>query len=291
MKKLLPVLIIMLLLTACNFPGEEDYSQDPVVQTRVSLILTQGAQTQVAKELDETQVVLPDQTQTPTDGLQEVFTPTAGGAESTTATLQPEPGPTDTPVPTQVLSTDPWGGQATFVEDFAVGDYWHFESAQLYSMANDGQLEFTSKGTPWWSSYYTTKPEVKNGYFETTFSMPNCKGLDRFGLVMRWSRGSDFYYMGVTCDGKWGFTQYTLGNETIDILPYQASDALNPTGETNQNGIFANEDAFEFYVNRQKVGSATHSAVTGPGNFGFLTMSSGTKNFRTLIDRLEYWTE
>ena len=290
MKKLLPVLLIMLMLTGCNFPGQEDYSQDPVVQTRVSLILTQGAQTQAAKELDETQVVFADQTQTPPAGLQEVLTPAAGEADSTTATLQPEPSPTDTPAPTQAPSTDPWGGQATFIEDFEVGDYWHFESAQLYSMASNGQLEFTSKGTPWWSSYYTTKPEVQNGYFETTFKMPNCRELDRFGLVIRWSRGSDFYYMGVTCDGKWGFTLYTLGNETIDILPYQASDALNPVGETNQIGILANEDAFEFYINRQKVGSATHSAVSAPGNLGFLSMSSGTQNFRTLIDKLLYWS-
>jgi hypothetical protein len=43
MKKILPVLLlIVLFISACNFP-EEDLSKDPVVQTRVAVLLTQGA--------------------------------------------------------------------------------------------------------------------------------------------------------------------------------------------------------------------------------------------------------
>ncbi len=44
MKKFLPVLLlIVLLVSSCNFPEEQDLSEDPVVQTRVAVLLTQGA--------------------------------------------------------------------------------------------------------------------------------------------------------------------------------------------------------------------------------------------------------
>lgn len=285
MKKLLPLLISILLLSACNFPGEVDYSQDPVVQTSVSMVLTKGAQTQ--------QIVPQDPTTTPPP-VEAETSPTETQAQEETAaliqTVVTEPALSQTPSPAQVAtSTDPWYGEATITEDFDSGDYWDFESDYLYSKINNGQLEFISKGTPWWSTWYTTEPELKNGYFETTFTMPNCQGQDRFGLVIRWGGSSDFYYMGITCNGYWGFTQYTTANETIDLLPYQTSDALNPANETNQIGILAKENSFEFYINRQKVGSTNHSGIEEAGNFGFLTMSSGTNNFKTMIDRLEYW--
>ena len=284
MNKIYPVLIILLLLSACNFPGESDYSQDPVVQTSVALILTQGAQTKEITALEPTVTNLPTQVETPTAETP-TLTPTAV-TESPTAT---ELLPSQTPVPTQVVSNDPWDGDAAFIEEFDSGDYWDFESDHLYSKIGNGQLEFTSKGTPWWSSWYTTEPEIKNGYVETTFSMPNCKGQDRFGLVIRWGNSSDFYYMGVTCDGSWGFTLYTAANETIDLLPYQTSDAFNPLGEIHQIGILAKDNVFNFFIDRQDVGSITNDAVVEGGNFGFLTMSSGTQDFRVLIDRLEYW--
>lgn len=285
MRKLLPVLIVMLLLSGCYFPGDTDYSQDPVVQTRVSLILTQGAQTQESTGLETTATVVPIQVETPAEETQ-----TQAITTTTTVPTETELVPSQTPSPTLVVSTDPWGGDATFVEEYDSGDYWDFESNYLFSKIINGQLEFTSKGTPWWSSWYTTEPEFKNGYFETTFNMPNCQGQDRFGLVIRWGNSSNFYYMGLTCDGSWGFTLYTAANETIDLLAYQKSNALNPAGETNQIGILAKDNAFEFYINRQKVGSTSDSSIEEGGNFGFLTMASGTQNFKTLIDRLEYWS-
>lgn len=285
MRKLLPVLIVMLLLSGCYFPGDTDYSQDPVVQTRVSLILTQGAQTQESTGLETTATVVPIQVETPAEETQ-----TQAITATTTVPTETELVTSQTPSPTLVVSTDPWGGEATFVEEFDSGDYWDFGSNYLFSKIINGQLEFTSKGTPWWSSWYTTEPEFKNGYFETTFNMPNCQGQDRFGLVIRWGNSSNFYYMGLTCDGSWGFTLYTAANETIDLLAYQKSNALNPAGETNQIGILAKDNAFEFYINRQKVGSTSDSSIEEGGNFGFLTMASGTQNFKTLIDRLEYWS-
>ena len=287
MKKLLLTLILVLLLSACNFPQNTDLSQDPVVQTRVAVLLTQGAVTEpVMEETQESATTYPFEetiTQESTD-LPTFVDPTAITAptskESTTAHQ------IQTPLP----STEPWSGAPDFQVNFGNGSYWDFENDYLLSKTMNGQLEFTSKGTPWWSSWYTTSPEQKDGYFETTFTMPNCSGSDRFGLVIRWSKTNQFYYLGVTCDGTWGFSYYNESNSTIDLISYTSTDALNKPTESNRIGILAKNNDFEFYINGQKVGSATHDAVNNTGTFGFISRSAGTQNFKTLIDKLEYWS-
>lgn len=297
MKKLVPVLLILVLvLSSCYYIGDEDISQDPVVETNVAQILTQAAQNRT-EENDETIA---------TPGPEELPNPVAGvggpDAESKEPALEAEipsgteaETPENSEEPTESLpetSTDenlPWSGTSLYSEGFDSNGFWNFENPYLLSKIGNGQLEFTSKGSPWWTSYYTTKPEVQNGYFETEVSMPNCQTNDRFGLVFRLKISGDFYYMGLTCDGKWGFSQYTSDNRVIDILPYETSDALNPVSETNQLGVLANGNDFEFYINRQKVGSATDGSLPEAGFFGFMSRTVGTQNFKTLIDRLEVW--
>ena len=148
-----------------------------------------------------------------------------------------------------------------------------------------------SKGTPYWSSWYTTYPEVKDAYFETTITRPNCSGEDRFGLVIRWDEAQQFYYMGVTCDGKWGFSFYTKDNQIVNIVDYQSSDAFKPANEANRIGILAKGNKFDFYINGTKVGSATDDRLPDAGTFGFLSMSAGTINFKTSVDKLEFWEQ
>jgi hypothetical protein len=305
MKKIIPVLIVVLLtLSACNFP-QEDLSKDPVVQTRVAELLTQGAPSDPSNKPTpkaETPEV-PEGSQSEEKSTETVPVESAQPPATEPAPTEPAPteaAPTEVPVtqepateePTAETPTqagDPWSGTPDFIEEFNQGSYWNFDGDQLLSKVADGKLEFTSKGTPWWSSWYTTSPAQKNGYFETTFDQPNCAGADRFGLVIRWGASNEFYYLGVTCDGNWGFSYYTKNNQTLDIIAYAPSDALNPHSETNRIGILANDNNFDFYVNGELVGSATHDALNEEGNFGFLTMSTGTQNFQTMIDKLEYW--
>ena len=294
MKKLVPVLIVLILvLSGCYYPADEDISQDPVVETNVALILTQAAHNRSEENSETIATPGPEELPYPITGV--------GGsdAESKEPALEAENLPeAETPENTEEAAESlpedssgenlPWSGASLYSGPFD-NSYWNFENPYLLSEVENGQLEFTSKGTPWWTSYYTTKPEVQNGYFETEISMPNCQANDRFGLVFRLKVSGDFYYMGLTCDGKWGFSQYTSDNRIIDILPYEASDALNPVSETNQLGVLANGSDFEFYINRQKVGSTTNNNLPEAGFFGFMTMSAGTQNFKTLIDSLEVW--
>ncbi|HHX08891.1 MAG TPA: hypothetical protein GX730_05630 [Chloroflexi bacterium] len=316
MKKLLPLLIILLTLSACNFPVQEgDLSQDPVVQTNVASILTQAAlttteatvefpiatETQAAEESPEATEEpvqteeIEEPTAVPTEPPTEAPVPTATEVptEAPTATALPTatPVPTETTAPTQSSGDDPWSGEPDLLEDFTYGTYWDFENDQFLSKVANGQLEFVSKGTPWWSSWYTTYPEYEDGYFETTFAMPKCTGQDRFGLVIRWTEDNGYYYMGITCDGTWGFSQYTADNKTNDLLAYQSTTALNPPAETNRIGIQADDNEFEFYINEQKVGTFTHDELDEAGTFGFITRAASTQVFQTLIEKLEYWAD
>lgn len=287
MKKLFLTLIFVLFLSSCNFPQNADLSQDPVVQTRVAVLLTQGAVTEpVMEETQELSRTYPfeDTTSQKSTDLPTLDDPTVI-TNSTSEEATPAPQ-TQTPLP----STEPWSGTPDFQVNFSNGSYWDFENDYLLSKTMNGQLEFTSKGTPWWSSWYTTSPEQKDGYYETTFTMPNCSGSDRFGLVIRWSNTNQFYYLGVTCDGTWGFSYYNESNSTIDLVTYTSTDALNKPTESNRIGILALNNDFEFYINGQKVGSVTHDAVNNGGTFGFISRSAGTQNFKTLIDKLDYWS-
>ena len=299
MKKLIPVLLlIVLLVSACNFPEEQDLSQDPVVQTRVSALLTQGAPAgdepfNIVEPIEKdgastvTEEATPMETPVSPETTPEVVSPTPEVSEAAPAPTQAAPTPTQV----EVQTGDPWSGTPDYVDEFDSGTYWNFEGDHLVSKAGNGQLEFTSKGTPWWSSWYTTNPSQKNGYFETTFTMPNCNGSDRFGLVIRWTHPNVFYYLGVTCDGTWGFSLYNRANQTVDLLAYTGSDALNPVTESNRIGILAKDNSFDFYINGTLVGSAANDGISTAGPFGFVSMSTGTKDFKTLIDKLEYWAK
>lgn len=301
MKKFLPVLLlIILLVSSCNFPEEQDLSEDPVVQTRVAVLLTQGAPAgdepfNIVEPIDKDIEPTEAEDLTPTeDAKTDTPEETPVAPEATEEVVEPTPEETEvatTPTPEETDPDKPWSGTPEFVEEFDSTTYWNFENNYLLSKANDGQLEFTSKGTPWWSSWYTTNPAQKNGYFETTFTMPSCSGTDRFGLVIRWIHPNVFYYLGVTCDGTWGFSLYNQVNQTIDLVTYTENDALNPVSESNRIGILATDNSFDFYINGTLVGSATHDGIQKAGPFGFVSMSTGTKDFKTQIDKLEYWAK
>ena len=211
-----------------------------------------------------------------------------------TATNTPEPTATTAPTATLApLAGDPVAqlGEPDFLEDFSAAGEWPYEDDWFLITVSGGQLHAYSKGTPYWSSWYTTYPEVQDAYFETTITRPNCNGEDRFGLVIRWDESQEFYYMGVTCNDTWGFSFYTEDNQIINILDYETSDAFKPASEANRIGIMAKGNQFDFYINGVKVGSATDDRLPDAGTFGFLSMSAGTVNLKTSVDVLEYWEQ
>lgn len=310
MKKLIPVLLVCLMLSACNYPTTE-LSSEEIVQTNVALILTNAPETTLLP-VPTSEIEIPAETEEPAteippDPTAEAPTeilPEPTESETVEPTPQPQPTATDTPEPTPTATTAPTAtpepaegdpaaqlGEPDFLEDFSTAGSWPYEDDFFLITVSGGQLHAFSKGTPYWSSWYTTLPEVGDAYFETTITRTNCSGQDRFGLVIRWDEAQEFYFMGVTCDNTWGFSFYTRNNQIINIVDYQSSEALKPANEANRIGILAKGDQFEFFINGIKVGSATDSRLPNPGTFGFISMSAGTVNFKTSVDKLEYWEQ
>lgn len=296
MKKIIPVLLVCLILSACNYPTVEPSSEE-VVQTNVALILTNAPETTLLPDSTKVTVTpeapLEETTEIPT---QPIATETEVVTQEVqpTATNTPEPTATTAPTATQApLAGDPVAqlGEPDFLEDFSAAGEWPYEDDWFLITVSGGQLHAYSKGTPYWSSWYTTYPEVQDAYFETTITRPNCNGEDRFGLVIRWDESQEFYYMGVTCNDTWGFSFYTEDNQIINILDYETSDAFKPASEPNRIGIMAKGNQFDFYINGVKVGSATDDRLPDAGTFGFLSMSAGTVNLKTSVDVLEYWEQ
>jgi len=256
MKKIIPVLLICLMLAACNYPTDE-LSSEEIVQTNVALILTNAPETTLipvpTREEESPPATAEPATEIipePTSEEATEILPEPTETEVVAATPEPQPSATNTPEPTATATAAPTAtpepangdpvaqlGEPDFLEDFSAAGGWPYEDDWFMITVSGGQLHAFSKGTPYWSSWYTTYPEVKDAYFETTITRPNCSGQDRFGLVIRWDESQEFYYMGVTCDGTWGFSFYTKNNQIINIVDYQSSDAFRPANEANRIGI------------------------------------------------------
>ncbi len=92
MKKIIPVLLVCLMLSACNYPTVE-LSSEEVVQTNVALILTNAPETTLLP-VPTSEIQIPAETEEP--ATQTVPDPTA---EAPTEIL-PEPTETEAVAPT-----------------------------------------------------------------------------------------------------------------------------------------------------------------------------------------------
>ncbi len=282
MKKIAILIGLILLLTSCNLPRAK---VDPsiAVATNVAFQLTNAP----------TATAIPDLNQ----GISSVTTPEPINSEEPAAPTElPTEVPTETPTataePTPVPSTDDPAtrlGEASKVEEFnqATGA-WSYEDDWFIVNISGGQMHFYSKGTPYWNSWYTTKPEIKNFYLEAVLSMVNCAGKDRIGLAFR-NTDNQFYIVGLTCDGTVGMNRYTAENRVVEVVAYQPSDKLNPTNQENRIGVLANDSDFQIYVNGHLVAQVSDHSLPDAGTYGFVSMSTGTVNMETSIETLRYW--
>ena len=276
MSKVLRFAIFILLtaaLAGCNLPGQEAEPTADLVATQVAKLLTESA-TEASP--------LPTETQAPPTA-----TPTPEGpTPTTTATLTPTLDQTD---PAQQLGSPAW------TQDFSSSSSaWDFDYPQATFSTANGYLNLVTKANANWHSWYVSSPKLKNAYVEATIQMANCSGQDRFGLAVRASSdGQQFYYMGLTCDGQWGFFRMHSDNGNInidEIKAYQSAEPLNNgTDKPHRVGIWMKDSSFTFYIDGQQVGTASDATLSGEGYTGFLIAYSSSPGFTTRVDELKYW--
>jgi hypothetical protein len=270
------VQIILLLLTACNMPGETDPTPD-LVATQVARLLTEAPTTTQMPAEEDSQptpsATIPEATGTPTN--------------TNTPTLTHTPTDTqDINDPAQILGAPAW------TEDFSGNSSpWDFDSPQATFEVVNGALSLTAKTNPNWHSWYVSSPKLKNAYVEANVELANCSGNDRFGLAVRSnSDGQQFYFMGITCDGQWGFFQMSENVEITQISPFQDAEILqdNPN-RPHRVGIWMDGSSFTFYIDGEEVGTATDDTLESEGYTGFLIAYANNSGFTVRVDQIRYW--
>lgn len=277
MKKpsfIISILILTFFLTSCS-PDNNLTPTEDVLATRVAATLTEIAAENIQTPT-ETVIPSPSATETP---IEESATPTP--TSTTTPTSTPEEDD-----PLQLL------GEPAWIEDFS-GDSspWDFDSSQATFKTEDGRLNLTAMTNPNWHSWYVYNPTLRNAYVEAQIEMTNCSGFDRFGLVVRaGSDGQEFYFMSITCDGRWGFFRMEPEVNIQEILAYQQTETLTDiTLGLHRIGIWMDGPTFTFFIDGKEIGSATDDTLNEAGNTGFLIAYANTSGFTVRVDELKYW--
>jgi hypothetical protein len=270
--------IIPILLTGCNLPGEVAPTPD-LVATQVARLLTEApTETQVATK------EAPQITQTSTVTIAE---PTSTLTQTTSPTASQTPTATqDINDPAQFLGAPAW------TEEFnGSSSPWDFDSAQATFAVANGALTLTAKNDPNWHSWYVSSPKLKNAYVEATVKFSNCSGNDRFGLAVRSSSdGQQFYFMGITCDGQWGFFRMAENVDINQILAFQPAEPLNNgVNIPHRIGIWMEGSSFTFYIDGEEVGNAADDTLKSEGFTGFLIAYANTSGFTVRVDQMRYW--
>ncbi len=269
-------LLAVIILAGCSQIRETETTVD-IVGTQVARLLAASA-TAIVNQPIPTDTVAPADTA-------EVVEPTQTASITPTATASPTStqSPDD---PAATLGTPAW------TQDFSgTSSSWDFDYTQALFETSNGYLNMTARANPNWHSWYVTSPKLQNAYVEALIDMPTCAGSDRFGLAVRASSdGQEFYYLGITCDGRWGFFRMEEDVEIQEIVGYQTSEQLTD-GMNNPHrvGIWMKGTNFTFYINGKEVGTATDDDLTGEGYTGFIIAYANTNGYTVRVDELKYW--
>ncbi|MFW5714089.1 MAG: LamG-like jellyroll fold domain-containing protein [Brevefilum sp.] len=272
----LNILFLLILLTGCNLPGNQASTPD-LIATEVARLLTEApTETQIPTAED------PQPTQTSA-----ISDPTATLTQTATTTSTPTSTATqDINDPAQLLGTPAW------TQDFSASTSpWDFDSPQATFEVVNGALTLTAKNNPNWHSWYVSSPKLHNAYVEATVELSNCSGNDRFGLVVRSSSdGQQFYFMGITCSGQWGFFRMAEDVDIHQIQPFQSAEPLNDVkNNSHRVGIWMEGSSFTLYIDGEEVGTASDNTLNSDGYTGFLIAYANTSGFTVRVDKLQYW--
>ena len=136
-----------------------------------------------------------------------------------------------------------------------------------------------------------TWPELTNFYLEGTFTISNCAGRDRYGLMTRSTVPSEAYIgylFGVTCDGQYSLRTWD-GEEFTQLISWTSSNLIEQgSGKTNRLGFWAKGNRLILFVNGKKLTEIQDNTHTD-GKFGLFVGSVETDNFKVEVDEIAYW--
>jgi len=272
-KKILPLILAVLLLAACNLPTRPIDTPTPTVD----LVATQIANLLATQESVTRNAPLATQLPSPTPSATPEATPTP----------PPAPTPTTNPSDPALSLGDPtWKDSLDTVKNFYL-----FENDQTKVEAEDGALALTGRnanGWLGWSLTYAQNPS--DFYLEATFRTRTCAGSDLYGIVFRASKENAGYFFGVTCDGRYNLTYRDLNNDIQkELISMKAASAIQAgSDQINRLGVFAQGDKISLYINGSLIDEVTDSTRSS-GYFGAFVAANQTAGFRADLDQIKLW--
>lgn len=315
MKRLAPVLIILILLTlaACNLraPGGEAPTAIAPETNAVEPEIDQTAATSTSTPLPNFTNTLPPPTEVPpTEAPPTVERPTETPFAATQAFQPVEDQSTATPSqpdasPHSILAFDPYVtyGEPTYENPMTVPLYWEWEQAETDTMPNnrnirlqfkDGNLYVTGKrknfSTWWFSGHF-----LRDAYIEMIYDTEHCTGADTYGMIVRGSphkAGVSYgYVVSFTCNGD--FLMFRLDDADPwyieELEEAEKVDAIN-TGPSEENviGVRTEGDQLTIYINGVKIATVEDDHFE-KGRVGVFVRASTKTPYTYRVKNFAYW--
>jgi hypothetical protein len=332
MKKVILLLVLAILLTSCDqLPKIQPTITDQEMQTKVARILTSyptstpggpasPASPQTTPDIVQTQEAIDLATNAPlaSQSAAPVSSEAAqGGLPTNTPPISiPTLAPTETLMPTVAITSTPETTSTISVASVAVtypgtdpvlklatptwqdtmdkSDNWPTSSNEFTTVDfRDGFMAFTGlkKDNGWRLSVN----EIENFYMEMTARPSDCKGTDRYGLMLRVpdrKEANRGYWFQFSCEGKYAFQKWD-GTENpgkvTGLIGWTSNAAINAgPNATNRLGIMAVGDTFTLYANGVKLATVSDDTWL-KGGFGVIIGAKETTGFTVYIDQIRYW--
>ncbi len=274
------LLILSLILSACNLPVSRTTTPDLIATQVVNLLTTIPETTQEIQPTNTIQLIA-------------ITTPTI------TFTDQPQPSTTititETETPTPTLAKVPTGSPSWF-EPFDNGTSFGisgggYDDGNTRIYIDSGSMVLDSINRNGWRGWRLASHKPDNYYIKAVFQTLECSGSDQYGLVLQ---SPDFesgfgYYFGLTCDGRYSIQKW-------DDSGLSNLDGWNPSpsiqaGANQKNiiSILKSGNQYKYFVNDVALSQTEDEGFSSPGVFGPFIAGLNTSNFMIKLDEISYW--
>ncbi|NPA26493.1 MAG: hypothetical protein GXO36_02680 [Chloroflexi bacterium] len=213
---------------------------------------------------------------------------TPASVSAVTPVIPPTPTPTKVP-------TNPYDlGAPDMLDTMDLpGLHWYMrwtkEVTFKSSKAHPGTLVMqVHKPGP--ANYWTlsTYPPLRNAYLEATFiTGPECKGKDRYGLIVRAPSTREGVLFLVSCDGRYRILRWNGGLKILQDWTPSTAIHLGPN-RVNRVGVWMQDDTMKLYINRALV-TEVKDDYFKEGRFGVVIGAERTPGFEVYVDEVAYW--
>ena len=272
----LGLLLILLILTACNAPRISQATATPdIVATQVAVLQT-----------NMPTVTLPLSTETLP-------------LPATTATIEPSLTPAQPTLPPATATLAGTAelkdrlGEPTWTDTLDSGKLFYlFENEGTRVTVENGAMLLSGLQTNGWLGWSLTfARQPQNFYIEATFIPQDCAGNDRYGLVFRAPGDNAGYFFGVSCSGQYDLSAADFTNNTdLDLISASSHAAiLAGANQTNRLGVMAEGEKISLYANGKLLQEISDSTFKDKGYFGAFVAAGQTTGFTTRMDEIKLW--